>query len=141
MKKFPKAISAALLVCTAVLVMNNGNASSASPAPSPNPWLSAETALPVGGDNVLLRSFDAAAFLNTDSGRIDVLPPGQKVLDAHTLANPAKLVLLTAGKSGVIEKQVYDSDAKSFAERNIRSNCPNEAKPAGSHRPPNRPNA
>ncbi|OWR30681.1 hypothetical protein CDO73_08770 [Saccharibacillus sp. O23] len=112
MKNFPKALIAALLICSAALATNDVSAYAASPASSPDPWLSAETALPVGGVNVLLRSSGAAAFLNTDSGKLDVLPPGQKVLDAQVLTNPTKWVLLTADESGAIEKQVFDSDGK-----------------------------
>lgn len=106
MENFPKAIAAVLLVCAAALSASHANASSASPSSSPDRWLSAETALPLGGGDVLLRSSDAAAFLNTDNGKLDVLPPGKKVLDAHVLSNPTKLVLLTANESGTIEKQI-----------------------------------
>lgn len=110
MKNFPKAIAAVLLVCASALSASHANAAEASPSSTPNVWLSAETALPLGGSNLLLRASDAAAFLNTDSGKLDVLPSGQKVLDAQVLSNPTKLVLLTANESGTLEKQIYDSD-------------------------------
>lgn len=112
MKNFPKAIAAVLLVCASALSASHANAAEASPSSSPNVWLSADTALPVGSGNVLLRAYGAAAFLNTDNGKLDVLPSGQKVLDAQMLSNPTKLVLLTASESGAIEKQIYDSDGK-----------------------------
>ncbi len=112
MKNLPKVFAAALLVCTATLSASPIHATSASLSSSSDSWLSAETALPLGGGEVLLRSSGAVAFLNTNNGKLDVLPPGQKVLDAHVLSNPTKLVLLTANESGTIEKQIYDSDGK-----------------------------
>ncbi|NGZ75339.1 hypothetical protein [Saccharibacillus alkalitolerans] len=114
MKLLLSKVSAALLLCAAA-ILPIGTASAAAQTLLSDRWLSAEKVLPVGGGAALLRSSDSAAFLDLDSGRLKRLLPDQKTLDAEVLSNPLKVVLLTAGESGKIEKHVYDGSGKEIS--------------------------
>ncbi|MDO3412568.1 hypothetical protein QWJ34_22575 [Saccharibacillus sp. CPCC 101409] len=94
--------------------------------PSSNAFSDNSLTSSIGNSKSLLQEKERAKMVDLNSGTLQTLIKDRKVLDAHVLSNPSKIVLLTEGTSHRIEKHVYDQNGKQLSRTIYKVSLPDQ---------------